>query len=78
VGSIPFRSTIQPAANFTPKTQMNKLPMNKQIQAVSALVEGCSIRSVERMTAIHRGIPSPFIGIPSCASWYAWARVASD
>jgi hypothetical protein len=26
----------------------------KQVQIISALVEGCSIRSVERMTGIHR------------------------
>jgi len=33
---------------------MNKLPIEKQAMAVSALVEGASIRSVERMTGIHR------------------------
>ena len=33
---------------------MNKLPMDKQISVIGALVEGCSIRSVERMTGIHR------------------------
>ena len=33
---------------------MNKLPMDKQISVIGALVEGCSIRSVERMTSIHR------------------------
>lgn len=33
---------------------MNKLSISKQTQAVSALVEGCSIRSTERMTGIHR------------------------
>jgi IS1 family transposase len=33
---------------------MNKLPMDKQASALSALVEGCSIRSVERMTGVHR------------------------
>jgi IS1 family transposase len=33
---------------------MNKLPVEKQAVAVSALVEGSSIRSVERMTGIHR------------------------
>ena len=33
---------------------MNKLSMDKQIAVVSSLVEGCSIRSVERMTGIHR------------------------
>src|SRR4051794_8935056 len=33
---------------------MNKLSMDKQIAVVGSLVEGCSIRSVERMTGIHR------------------------
>jgi len=33
---------------------MNKLPMEKQTAVVSALVEGNSIRSIERMTGIHR------------------------
>jgi IS1 family transposase len=32
----------------------NVLPRNKQIAVLTALVEGCSIRSVERMTGIHR------------------------
>jgi len=33
---------------------MNKLKMEKQETAITALLEGCSIRSVERMTSIHR------------------------
>src|SRR6266446_3255554 len=33
---------------------MNQLSMDRQVQIVSALVEGNSIRSVERMTDIHR------------------------
>ena len=33
---------------------MNVLPFNKQVRAISALVEGCSIRSTERLTGIHR------------------------
>jgi IS1 family transposase len=33
---------------------MNKLSTDKQITAISALVEGNSIRSIERMTGIHR------------------------
>lgn len=32
----------------------NNLPMEKKIAAVSALAEGVSIRSIERMTGIHR------------------------
>lgn len=33
---------------------MNKLKIEKQETAITALLEGCSIRSVERMTGIHR------------------------
>lgn len=33
---------------------MNVLPREKQIQVIQALVEGCSIRSIERMYDIHR------------------------
>jgi IS1 family transposase len=32
----------------------NVLPFGKQVAAIGALVEGCSIRSVERMTGVHR------------------------
>jgi len=32
----------------------NLLPKDKQIAVISALAEGCSIRSIERMTGIHR------------------------
>ena len=33
---------------------MNRLPPEKQVVVLSALVEGASIRSVERMTGVHR------------------------
>ena len=33
---------------------MNKLKIEKQATVINALVEGCSIRSTERMTGIHR------------------------
>jgi IS1 family transposase len=33
---------------------MNRLPLVRRIQAISALVEGNSIRSTERMTEVHR------------------------
>lgn len=33
---------------------MNTLSREKQIQIVAALTEGCSIRSVERLTGVHR------------------------
>jgi len=33
---------------------MNILPFDKQVAAISALSEGCSIRTTERLTGIHR------------------------
>ena len=33
---------------------MNKLKLDKQAAVISALVEGVSIRSTERMTGVHR------------------------
>jgi IS1 family transposase len=33
---------------------VNTLPFEKQVRVIGALVEGCSIRTVERMTEIHR------------------------
>ena len=33
---------------------MHKLPVTKQIQAIAALTEGCSIRATERLTDVHR------------------------
>lgn len=33
---------------------MNTLSFEKQVRVIGALVEGCSIRTVERMTEIHR------------------------
>ncbi len=33
---------------------MNKLKREKQAAAITALLEGCSIRSTERMTGVHR------------------------
>jgi len=33
---------------------MNRLKMGKQIAVITALVEGNSVRSVERMTGVHR------------------------
>src|SRR5438876_6391907 len=34
---------------------MNKLPVAKQVAVVTALVEGCSIRSTSRMTGVAKG-----------------------
>jgi len=33
---------------------MNNLPFEKQVEAIAALTEGCSIRAVERLTNVHR------------------------
>lgn len=33
---------------------MNILPFDKQVACIAALTEGCSIRSVERLTGVHR------------------------
>lgn len=33
---------------------MNKLKHDTQVQVITALSEGCSVRSVERMTGVHR------------------------
>ncbi|MGD0290315.1 MAG: hypothetical protein ABSC63_11765 [Candidatus Binataceae bacterium] len=33
---------------------MNVLPFEKQVQVISALTEGCSIRSTERLTGANR------------------------
>jgi hypothetical protein len=33
---------------------MNILPRDKQVEIIAALTEGCSIRSVERLTGVHR------------------------
>ncbi len=33
---------------------MNILPFDRQVQAIAALTEGCSIRATERLTDIHR------------------------
>ena len=35
-------------------TVANILPIEKQVSAIHALAEGCSIRTIERMTGIHR------------------------
>ncbi len=33
---------------------MNILPFDRQVAAIAALTEGCSIRATERLTGIHR------------------------
>ena len=37
---------------------MNKLSIDRQVAVISALVEGCSIRSTVRMTGVAKGKPS--------------------
>src|SRR5437867_11116934 len=34
---------------------MNKLPIAKRVAVISALVEGCSVRSTVRMTGVSKG-----------------------
>src|SRR5437667_5001081 len=34
---------------------MNKLPRKRQVQVIAALVEGCSIRAIVRMTGVAKG-----------------------
>jgi hypothetical protein len=34
---------------------MNRLSMGKRVQVISALVEGCSVRSTSRMTDVAKG-----------------------
>ena len=47
---------------------MNRLSLARRTQIIGALVEGNSIRSVERMTDTHRDtvmrlmVPRPFVG----------------
>jgi len=51
-GSIPLRSTYIITGSTV--AGMNKLTPEIQERVISALVEGSSIRSVERMTGVHR------------------------
>lgn len=39
---------------YTLSHMANVLPRAKKVAIIKALVEGCSIRSVERMTGVHR------------------------
>lgn len=43
---------------FVKEPVVNTLRQEKQTQVLSMLVEGVSIRSIERITGVHRGIPS--------------------
>jgi hypothetical protein len=54
--AIPVRSFYPLQGQFRSAwiAPMNVLPRDKQIEAVAALTEGCSIRAIERLTRIHR------------------------
>lgn len=41
---------------------MNVLKTEKKLEVISALVEGVSIRSTERMTGVHRGTIMRLLG----------------
>jgi len=49
-------STLSPRSLDNARTglTMNTLPIEKQVQVISALTEGCSIRSTERLTDVNR------------------------
>ena len=34
---------------------MNKLPFDKKVAVISALIEGCSVRSTSRLTGVAKG-----------------------
>ena len=40
---------------------MNKLPIDKRVAVISALVEGCSIRSTVRMTGVAKNTIVKFL-----------------
>ena len=47
-----FCNTVRPVGRLNPMA--NVLSTNKQISVIGALAEGSSIRSIERMTGVHR------------------------
>ena len=53
-GSIPRHSTIYNGCSISKRCSMNKLQFHKQTAVLSSLLEGCSIRSTERLTGVHR------------------------
>ena len=55
-GHMKLASTLSPRSLGNARTglTMNTLPFEKQIQVISALTEGCSIRSTERLTDVNR------------------------
>jgi hypothetical protein len=64
----------QPAFAYYTNYMANVLPIDKQIAVVSSLCEGSSIRSIERVTGVHRDTIMP--------SWragrYAWIHATDD
>jgi len=55
-GHMKLASTLSPRSLGNARTglTMNTLPIDKQIQVISALTEGCSIRSTERLANVNR------------------------
>ena len=53
------QTNVGPSACQRKEALMNRLKMEKQLAVITALVEGNSIRSTERMLNVHRAIPSP-------------------
>ena len=55
-GHMKLASSLSPRSLGNARTglTMNILPIEKQIQVISALTEGCSIRSTERLTDVNR------------------------
>lgn len=49
-----FPASSGPVPNLRIGPVMNVLPFDKQVSIIAALTEGCSIRSVERLTDTHR------------------------
>ena len=50
---------------------VNVLKQEKKIQVLNALVEGCSIRSIERMTSVHRDTIMP-LGVEIGTKMQEW------
>ena len=54
VSIAPMKAIILYHPPGSQEPAMNTLSQEKKIQVLNALIEGCSIRSVERMTGVHR------------------------
>lgn len=56
----------------------NVLPRDKQIAIIGALAEGSSIRSIERITGVHRDTIMRLGVHPKASRVYAWAHETDD